>query len=185
MHPLVHSPTQTTIKSKWYNPKTWFTPEFTKRRPSHCSTTSTTSSNSYCCCQTKEEVYPKRPSLTGSESLHVVVDKCMSPFRRRPSCASSVATFDIELETKKVMEAYQFALDELNYAQDSRGSLYYSGDRVAAKEAIEQCDEAYAFLLEQCTPQQESELKSSLGQQLVELMSQFDSLPLQDDQLSF
>ncbi|KAG0747243.1 hypothetical protein G6F57_005993 [Rhizopus arrhizus] len=128
----------------------------TKRRPSQCSLESTTSTNS--------GYYPKRLSLTGSESISFVVDKCMSPFRRRSSNASSVVSFNIEIETKKLFEIYQLALDELNYAEDSRGSLYYSGDRVAAKEAIEHCVEAYQLILEQSvTLEQQDKLKSTIA----------------------
>lgn len=178
MHPLVHSPTQNALKTKWYNLKSWFNPDMTKRRPSQCSLESTTSTNS--------GYYPKRLSLTGSESISFVVDKCMSPFRRRSSNASSVESFNVEIETKKLFEIYQLALDELNYAEDSRGSLYYSGDRVAAKEAIEHCVEAYQLILEQSvTLEQQDKLKSTIGIKISQLVNKFDSLPLQqDDQLS-
>ncbi|KAG0790661.1 hypothetical protein G6F22_006351 [Rhizopus arrhizus] len=110
----------------------------------------------------------------------------MSPFRRRSSNASSVVSFNIEIETKKLFEIYQLALDELNYAEDSRGSLYYSGDRVAAKEAIEHCVEAYQLILEQSvTLEQQDKLKSTIGIKISQLVNKFDSLPLQqDDQLS-
>ncbi|GAN08190.1 hypothetical protein MAM1_0192d07697 [Mucor ambiguus] len=196
MHPLVHSPTQTTLKSKWHSFKTWFTPDLTKRRPSQCSTTSTTSTASTnstamsCCCHQEDSLFipshTKRPSLTGSEGLGIVVDKCMSPFRRRPSNASSeLSTMDTQKEIEKVYELYNLAMDELNYAEDSRGSPYYSGDRIAAREAIENCEESYTLLLMQTEQQNDDHLKSTIGFKISTLRSKYESLPLQDDQLSF
>lgn len=81
-------------------------------------------------------------------------------------------------------ELYNLAMDELNYAEDSRGSPYYSGDRIAAREAIENCEEAYSLLLMQ-TEQTDDHLKSTIGFKISTLRSKYESLPLQDDQLSF
>ncbi|KAI8647832.1 hypothetical protein BD408DRAFT_407870 [Parasitella parasitica] len=195
MHPLVHSPTQTTLKSKWHSFKTWFTPDLTKRRPSQCSTTSatsTTSTNSTaasCCCHHDDSLFiplhTKRPSLTGSEGLGIVVDKCMSPFRRRPSNASSeMSMINTQKETEKVYELYNLAMDELNYAEDSRGSPYYSGDRIAAKEAIENCEQSYSLLLAR-KDHKDEHLKATIGFKISTLRLKYESLPLQDDQLSF
>ncbi|KAG2210616.1 hypothetical protein INT46_005292 [Mucor plumbeus] len=195
MHPLVHSPIQTTFKSKLNSLKRWFTPELTKRRPSQSSTTSTTSTTSTnstaisCCCHQEDSLFipshTKRPSLTGSEGLGIVVDKCMSPFRRRPSNASSeMSIIDSQKEIEKVYELYNLAMDELNYAEDSRGSPYYSGDRIAAKEAIENCERSYSLLLMQ-TEQKDEHLQSTIGFKILTLKSKYESLPLQDDQLSF
>ncbi|KAG1452590.1 hypothetical protein G6F56_007775 [Rhizopus delemar] len=182
MNPLIHSPTQTSSKFRWSNLKTLLTPDFNKRRPFQYSITNIPSSTNHF-CQKEDIVHPKRPSLTGSDSLHIVVDKCMSHFRRRTSNASSV-TFNLELETNKVLEMYQLALDELNYAQDSRGSLYYSGDLVAAEEAIVNYTDSYKFLLEQCSPEQQEELQITLGSKLNQLSDKLKSLPQQEDQRS-
>lgn len=177
-------PNSPTLKSKWSTFKDWITPDLTKRRPSQCSTTSTTSTTSTnttvsCCCQDEPVFYShtKRPSLTGSEGL---VDKCMSPFRRRPSNASEI---NLQKETEKVYELYNLAMDELNYAEDSRGSPYYSGDRIAAKEAIENCEQAYSNLI--LHHDDVSHLESTIGFKISTLRTKYDSLPLQDDQISF
>lgn len=181
MHPLVHSPTQTTFKSKWNTFKTWITPELYKRRPSQCSTTSTSSSNSNCCCN-HNEYYPqhqqKRPSITDP------LDKCISlslPFRRRSSNASSeLSEVDVQKETEKVYELYSLAMDEINYAEDSRGSPYYNGDRIAAKEAIDAFCEGYLSLL-QNNGNNKEHLKQTLGLKKKSLEAKFESLPLYDD----
>ncbi|KAI9356138.1 hypothetical protein BD770DRAFT_390534 [Pilaira anomala] len=189
MYPLVQSPTTTTFKSKWNTFKDWFTPDLAKRRPSQCSTTSTNttstvSSTGYGC---KEESFIpsniKRPSFPSSLN-EGVLDKCMSPFRRRPSNASCVTTTstineDMDKEIERLYELYNFAMDEINYAEDSRGSLYYHGDRIAAKEAIDECNETYQNLI------QKFEIDSTIAYKISTLQVKFDSLPLQDDQRSF
>ncbi|GAA5797798.1 hypothetical protein EDC94DRAFT_620987 [Helicostylum pulchrum] len=187
MHPLVQSPTTTTFKTKWNTIKDWFTPDLAKRRPSHCSTTSTnTTATTSSSCRCKEDTFipshTKRPSLTNSLN-EGVLDKCMSPFRRRPSnasCATSTSTIndDMDKEIEKLYELYNFAMDEINYAEDSRGSPYYQGDRISAKEAIDQCDQTYKKLT------QKFEIDSTIAYKISTLSIKFDSLPLQDDQRS-
>lgn len=204
MYPLVHSPTQTVFKSKWNTFKEWFTPDLTKRRPSQCSTTSTstafststanTLATNNCCC-TKEEVmfipsHKKRPSITASmnEASNNVLDKCMSPFRRRPSTTSQCSTSTVAIveenplssEIEKLFELYHFAMDEINYAEDSQGSPYYHGDRIAAKEAIDNCVQSYESLLSNHQFD-----NTTIGFKITSLTTKFNTLPpLQDDQLS-
>ncbi|KAI7905003.1 uncharacterized protein BX663DRAFT_501326 [Cokeromyces recurvatus] len=206
MHPLVHSPTQTSLKSKWNSFKTWIIPDSNKRRPSQCSTTSTISNistnNTICCCCATHQpfivvtdhqdstLFQKSPLLVGSESLvGTVVDKCMSPFRRRSSTASSTSMNDsLILKRKQLLEKmneyYNLAMDEINYAEDSRGSRYYSGDLIAAKEAIDQCEEVYLLLLAE-DPNNRKYLQSTIGIKISKLKSKYATLPLQDDPLSF
>ncbi|KAG1472663.1 hypothetical protein G6F56_001411 [Rhizopus delemar] len=167
---------QTSFKSKWHSIKSWFTPNDKQRKLSE-------SSDTRCSCQQGLVQY-KRPSLSGSESLHVVMDKCMSPFRRRPSTASSTVTFNYLSESRKAVEAYRFAQDEYNYAQDSRGSLYYNGDLIAAKEAMDHCEEIYRSLMEQCTAHQQNELNYTLGSNVRRLKTKLNNLPTQDDTCS-
>ncbi|KAI9480795.1 MAG: hypothetical protein EXX96DRAFT_564163 [Benjaminiella poitrasii] len=229
MHPLVHSSTHTSLKSKWNTFKTWIIPDLNKRRPSDCSTISSTC----CCCQQKQHhiivvtnhdarplklntqqreereedeeedglvpttsyLFQKRPSLTGSISEGLVgsmMDKCMSPFRRRPSNASSTSIQEAikEQQLEKVYELYSLAMDEINYAEDSRGSRYYDGDRIAAKEAIDQCEEAYSSLLLLLLSHNHEtyllHLQATIGFKIADLKSRYTLLPLQDnDQLSF
>ncbi|CAO3655449.1 unnamed protein product [Mucor hiemalis] len=203
MYPLVHSPTQTTFKSKWNTFKEWFTPDLSKRRPSQCSTTSTSTTLtnsttvSNCCCNNKEEFMPthkKRPSLTTSIINEGVLDKCMSPFRRRPSNAShqtleeeeedqSLLRLQQQTKIEKLYELYNFAIDEINYAEDSQGSPYYHGDKIAAKEAIDHCHTSYQQVLSSFNLDNSNNVLDAIGSKIATLSTKFNQLPA-DDQLS-
>jgi hypothetical protein len=165
---------QAGIKSKWNSLKTWFTPDINRRRPSQCSMTS----NSSCGCQQDDLTLfsQKRPSL---------MDEFTFPFRRRSSNASSeLSQPDFQKETEKVYDMYALAIDEINYAEDSRGSPYYSGDRIAAKEAIDTCHHAYVNLLNlhECN---RDHLEATIGLKMAFLQEKYESLHLNDDQRSF
>ncbi|OBZ87766.1 hypothetical protein A0J61_04197 [Choanephora cucurbitarum] len=146
MHPIVHSTSSSShFKSKWILFKNWFAPDMTKRRPSECSTTST---HSCCCCHQQK---------TSSEDRLMV--RCISSFRRRSSNASTETTESnqeqlmqqyhhrIEEEEKKLRQLFSLAEEELYCAKVSYGSAYYMGDRIAAKEAIEDYIQHYRNLL--------------------------------------
>ncbi|KAI9491768.1 hypothetical protein BDB00DRAFT_873976 [Zychaea mexicana] len=111
-------------------------------------------------------------------------------FRRRGSGAStssscsSLAGMDdtdyFEKETQRLQSLYELALDEINYAEDSRGSPYYVGDRVTAREAIDGCAIAFMQLQQQTTDSSlQSLLQSTMAPRLIELQSKFDALPLE------
>jgi hypothetical protein len=88
---------------------------------------------------------------------------------------------DVQKETEKIYELYSLAMDEINYAEDSRGSPYYNGDRIAAKEAIAAFCEGYLSLLQNNSNNKEH-LKQTLGLKKKSLEAKFESLPLYDDQ---
>lgn len=183
----------TTFKDKWNSFKVWFTPVLPKRRPSQCSTTSTTTttttaSTSSTNAYSKDDLLyipsnTKRPSIPNSLN-EGVFDKCMSTFLRRPSngsCVTSTSTIndDMDKEIEKLYELYNFAMDEISYAEDSRGSPYYQGDRISAQEAIDQCTKSYESLLQQYN------IDSTISYKISTLTKKLASLPVHDDQLSF
>ncbi|KAG2207666.1 hypothetical protein INT47_011786 [Mucor saturninus] len=184
----------TSFKEKWNSLKVWFAPVLPKRRPSQCSTTSTETTATTASTSTTHNCYGKddllyipsgnkRPSIPNSLN-EGVFDKCMSTFLRRPSngsCVTSTSTIndDMDKEIEKLYELYNFAMDEISYAEDSRGSPYYQGDRIAAQEAIDQCTESYQTLLQQYS------IDSTISYKISTLSKKMESLPVHDDQLSF
>lgn len=85
----------------------------------------------------------------------------------------------IQKEIEKIYSLYNLAIDELNYAEDSQGSPYYSGDLIAAKEAIDDCQEAYSILLRDYN--EEYQLQSTIGLNISTLLTKYQSLPLQPE----
>ncbi|KAI9277472.1 hypothetical protein BY458DRAFT_505078 [Sporodiniella umbellata] len=171
--PFVHSPTESNKRSKWGVIKTWFTPDFSKRRPSHCSTLSTASTSSGT-VPYNYSVPCKQPLGGVADSLHLI-DKIFFP--RRTS-----VPFNLKEAEKNIVKKFDLAVDELDFAYDSRGSLYYSGDRVAAEEAIESYRLYYDLVISQCTLQQQQELTNSHGENLENLLKKLAELPPQEDQ---
>lgn len=203
MHPLVHSPTtsttQTTLKSKWNTFKEWFTPDILllvqqRRRPSQCSTTSTMTTSSYnsCCCANspREDPFSIPPSQSTQHKKKPSITSSSFGGGRRPSnasCSQITEEKQREQQIEKLYELYNLAMDEINYAQDSRGSPYYDGDRIAAKEAIDHVVSFYQEL-QLVDPQLVNSSNSSriIVFKIATLNSKFDALPIQDeDQRSF
>ncbi|ORY90479.1 hypothetical protein BCR43DRAFT_415048, partial [Syncephalastrum racemosum] len=103
-------------------------------------------------------------------------------FRRRSNdtttTCESMSETDIQKEFAKVHSLYALAADELNFAEDSRGSPYYAGDLITAREAIDNCATAFMHMLEQVPdPMYRSQLHQSLSPQLIRLEERYAHLP--------
>ncbi|KAG2218669.1 hypothetical protein INT45_007838 [Circinella minor] len=103
------------------------------------------------------------------------------------SCSSIVAMDDtvdyFDKEKKRLQSLYELALDEIKYAEDSRGSPYYIGDRITAREAIDCCAIAFMQLQQQTTDSSlQSLLQSTMAPRLIDLQTKFDALPTTEQQ---
>ncbi|KAI9315890.1 hypothetical protein BX666DRAFT_1860112 [Dichotomocladium elegans] len=105
-------------------------------------------------------------------------------FRRRGSNASSssqeekcLSASEIQKMLDNAEDLYAFALDELNFASDSWGSLYYEGDQISAREAIDNCTNAFMQVLHQTQDHQRSQLHASITPKLARLEEQYNALP--------
>ncbi|KAI8993555.1 hypothetical protein BDB01DRAFT_776684 [Pilobolus umbonatus] len=139
-----------------------------------------------------EDVQYNKSSFNGSESLSLAVDKYMNKcksFNRRSSDTStkslptkSLSVKEYQQERDKVYTLYHLAEEEVRYAIDSCGSPYYPGDLIAAKEAIDNCNDLYLLLLEHySTREYTSIIESTIGSDLSRLILAYESLPSQDD----
>ncbi|CAO3664439.1 unnamed protein product [Rhizopus microsporus] len=89
--------------------------------------------------------------------------------------------FDYSKELEKLHSLYTLAQDEISYAEDSIGSFYYSGDILAAREALDNCISNFMQLLEHISdPVTREELRSSMTPKLVRLQSKIAGLPLDE-----
>lgn len=71
-----------------------------------------------------------------------------------------------------------FLFPQLNYAEDSQGSSYYSGDLVAAREAVNDCANAFIQLLEHTMdPITRNSLETSMSPRLLKLQKRLHALP--------
>ncbi|KAI8086830.1 uncharacterized protein B0P05DRAFT_532540 [Gilbertella persicaria] len=82
----------------------------------------------------------------------------------------------------KLKSLYTLAVDELNYAIDSQGSSYYSGDLVTAREALNDCANAFMELLLHTTdPVTREGLQNLMAPKLMRLQKKLDTLPEVDE----
>ncbi|KAI8881463.1 hypothetical protein K501DRAFT_156144, partial [Backusella circina FSU 941] len=82
----------------------------------------------------------------------------------------------IELE-----HLYHYAKEEINYAQESQGSIYYEGDQQSAYDALAACENKYDIILQQLqngySMMAVMQFKSKWEAELFQLRVQINSLP--------
>ncbi|KAI9254448.1 hypothetical protein BDA99DRAFT_518434 [Phascolomyces articulosus] len=100
--------------------------------------------------------------------------------RRRSSTSSaSEQTFIIsyEEELNELIQAYEFAEDELAYAIDSQGSVYFDNDRETAEEAIDVCVDRFNFLLSRLSKAESIKLNAQYAGAIASLHERLNALP--------
>ncbi|KAI9315650.1 hypothetical protein BX666DRAFT_2028545 [Dichotomocladium elegans] len=80
-------------------------------------------------------------------------------------------------EIQELECAYEFALDELAYAIESQGSIYYDGDRETAQEAFDTCVGRYRFLMDHLSDADCVKLSARYYHALQDLHTQLSQLP--------
>ncbi|KAG1449638.1 hypothetical protein G6F56_008587 [Rhizopus delemar] len=103
-------------------------------------------------------------------------------FRSRSSSQGSsteeISATDYSKELEKLHSLYLLAIEELNFAQDSVGSFYYSGDLLAAREALDDCANVFMQLLENILdPVARENVRSSITPKLIQLQTRLAALP--------
>ncbi|KAI8886201.1 hypothetical protein K501DRAFT_244405 [Backusella circina FSU 941] len=77
----------------------------------------------------------------------------------------------------RIEELFSAAKDELEYAEESQGSIYYHEDHATAENAVSECLEAYdTFLKDLPSDDMRNEVQSKVGMKIKELKMAFDSL---------
>ncbi|KAH8555421.1 hypothetical protein BGW37DRAFT_463648 [Umbelopsis sp. PMI_123] len=108
------------------------------------------------------------------------------PWRRRPSAMSDDSDLSCTPSEDYLNESvnnfhklYIHAVDELAYAQESYGSIYYTNDRDAALEATRNCIDALASWREQGKGNKQTEIiYDAMKSQVRELQRQCEALPV-------
>ncbi|KAI8367462.1 uncharacterized protein BYT42DRAFT_617890 [Radiomyces spectabilis] len=117
---------------------------------------------------------------TTTEKLHLTLPGI---FRRRCSHTSSLSSSSNHaIDLEKIKRLYTLAVDEVNYAEDSRGSAYYQGDLISAREAIDDCINAFMELIQETTdPSLQASVRATIAHKMTELQNRYDALPKPDD----
>ncbi|KAF9186464.1 hypothetical protein BGZ51_001992 [Haplosporangium sp. Z 767] len=83
---------------------------------------------------------------------------------------------DIEKGVQNITDLFMIARDELEYAEEARGSVYYNDDKETAKEAVQECLSSYDQLLKDLDDAQKLDVQRKIGLKIMELKSQLDAL---------
>ncbi|KAI8138892.1 hypothetical protein BJV82DRAFT_629186 [Fennellomyces sp. T-0311] len=100
-----------------------------------------------------------------------------SRIRRRSSTSSEQTYVSYEEELSELVQAYEFAEDELAYAIESQGSIYFEGDRETALEAFEVCVDRFQDLLARLSKADAIKLGAQYSGAIASLHARLIALP--------
>ncbi|KAF9426187.1 hypothetical protein BGZ94_006840 [Podila epigama] len=83
---------------------------------------------------------------------------------------------DIDKGVQEITDLFMVARDELEYAEEARGSVYYNDDKETARQAVQECLDTYDALLKNCNEEQKLDIQRKIGLKILELKSQLDAL---------
>ncbi|KAJ2081026.1 hypothetical protein H4R24_002641 [Coemansia sp. RSA 988] len=93
-------------------------------------------------------------------------------------CLSSKANLDKEIET--ITDLATTAKDEMDFAEESRNSVYYNCDKMTAHEAVEELSTAYNDLLARLSDADKDAIKTRIGMKVKEIQSAYEIMTLND-----
>ncbi|KAI8354927.1 hypothetical protein B0O80DRAFT_372997, partial [Mortierella sp. GBAus27b] len=83
---------------------------------------------------------------------------------------------DIDKGVQNITDLFMTARDELEYAEEARGTVYYNDDKEGAREAVQECLNTYDNLLKDLNNEQKLDVQRKIGLKIMELKSQLDAL---------
>ncbi|KAI8375763.1 hypothetical protein EDC96DRAFT_496472 [Choanephora cucurbitarum] len=161
------------------------TPIQKQRKPSYATSVESTSSMA----DRFRQVIPffRRRSSGNVSTLAPTEETAGQPSSAVPNSSITMTpisptTSDYVQSIERLRSLYKLAIDELNYAIDSQGSSYYPGDLVTAREALDDCANAFMQLLLHTTdPVTRESLQSYMTPRLMRLQKKLDALPEVDE----
>ncbi|KAI7868258.1 hypothetical protein BDF14DRAFT_1881050 [Spinellus fusiger] len=170
-------------KSKWTALITWFTRDVYGRRGSESSTCSDMSVPACppkrSSTRSKRRLFYHHQQQQGETSLLDTQDPTMTPptFFQRVKPRPASMNIDIDEKNEYLEKLYGSAKYEIRCAEDSRGSPYYSGDRITAREAIDEFTMKYVDLLSVVSDSTlRCNLQSKTQPRIAELWEKYDGL---------
>ncbi|KAF9902449.1 hypothetical protein EC991_004866 [Linnemannia zychae] len=83
---------------------------------------------------------------------------------------------DVDKGVQNITDLFMVARDELEYAEEARGSVYYNDDKETARQAVQETLDAYDVLLTDLDEAQKLDVQRKIGLKIMELKSQLDAL---------
>ncbi|KAG0220877.1 hypothetical protein BGX31_010437 [Mortierella sp. GBA43] len=126
----------------------------------------------------------QQPAASALRVSSAVVSRVQAPTHQqaRSFVAPSHPTFyaatsaDIDKGVQNITDLFMTARDELEYAEEARGTVYYNDDKEGAREAVQECLNTYDNLLKDLNNEQKLDVQRKIGLKIMELKSQLDAL---------
>ncbi|KAJ2809050.1 hypothetical protein H4R20_000414 [Coemansia guatemalensis] len=93
-------------------------------------------------------------------------------------CLSSKVDLDKEIET--ITDLATTAKDEMDFAEESRNSVYYNSDKVTAHDAVEELKTAYNGLLARLSDADKEAIRTRIGMKVKEIQSAYEIMTQND-----
>ncbi|KAJ1744354.1 hypothetical protein LPJ78_000104 [Coemansia sp. RSA 989] len=87
---------------------------------------------------------------------------------------------DLDKEIEAITDLATTAKDEMDFAMESRNSVYYNEDKKAAHEAVEDMAQAYAGLLGRLSAADKQVVETRIGMKIKEIQSAYEIMTLSD-----
>ncbi|KAF9114476.1 hypothetical protein BGX27_010706 [Mortierella sp. AM989] len=93
-----------------------------------------------------------------------------------PSRVVFAESAQVEKGVQQITDLFMTARDELEYAEEARGTVYYNDDKETARGAVQECLTSYDELLKDLDDAQKLDVQRKIGLKIMELKSQLDAL---------
>ncbi|KAJ2746703.1 hypothetical protein GGI20_001124 [Coemansia sp. BCRC 34301] len=90
------------------------------------------------------------------------------------------AAVDLNKEIEAITDLATTAKDEMDFAEESRNSVYYNDDKMAAHDAVEEMTAAYNGLLERLSAADKNVIEARIGMRIKEIQSAYEIMTLND-----
>ncbi|KAJ1956412.1 hypothetical protein EC988_001361 [Linderina pennispora] len=87
---------------------------------------------------------------------------------------------DLDKEIEAITDLAMTAKDEMDFAEESRNSVYYNDDKQAAHEAVEELTNAYSQLLARLDDASSQAVQARIGMRIKEIQSAYEIMTLND-----
>ncbi|KAJ1648713.1 hypothetical protein J3B02_006295 [Coemansia erecta] len=111
--------------------------------------------------------------LTNSQT-RTVVQAQQQPY------SSSIKKADLDKEIERMTDLATIAKDEMDFAEESRNSVYYNEDKQAAHKAVDEMTIAYNELLQRLSAEDKKAIETRIGMRIKEIQNAYEIMTLND-----
>ncbi|KAJ2785592.1 hypothetical protein GGI15_001865 [Coemansia interrupta] len=92
----------------------------------------------------------------------------------------SSSSVDIDKEIEAITDLATTAKDEMDFAEESRNSVYYNDDKRTAHEAVDEMTNTYNSLLDRLSESDRKAVETRIGIKIKEIQSAYEIMTLND-----